>query len=115
MELKETYGQRIQIAEQGLAALEEGIELLAAGAGHSCSWIGEFKKFGCLEELSREVVVSLIDKICVFEKKKGERYPRIEICFKYAEEFESALRLIQTSFTIKEKGEAGDGKNEPKD
>ncbi len=103
MELKETYGQRIQTAEQGLAALEEGIELLVVGAGYSCSWISEFKKFGCLEELSREVVVSLIDKICVFEKKIGERYPRIEVCFKYAEEFESLLSLIEDAASDKNK------------
>lgn len=103
MELKETYGQRIQTAEQGLAALEEGIELLVTGAGYSCSWISEFKKFGYLEELSREVVVSLIDKICVFEKKSGERYPRIEVCFKYVEEFEAALNLIEDASSDKNK------------
>ncbi|MCM1128230.1 MAG: recombinase family protein [Lachnospiraceae bacterium] len=117
MELKETYGQRIQAAEQGLIALEEGIELLAAGFGHSSSWISEFKRFGCLEELSREVVVSLVEKICVFEKREGERYPRIEIRFKYAEEFEAALSLLEdTSLNkeiSKEEEESGYGKNKP--
>jgi len=117
-ELKETYGQHIQTAEQGLAALEEGIELLAAGYGQSCSWISEFKKSGYLEELSREVVVSLIDKIWIFEKKKGERYPRVEVRFKYAEEFKAALsRLEDVSSSegglSKEKGEAVHGKNKP--
>ena len=94
-ELKETYGKRIRTAEQGLAVLEEGVELLASGLGYSCGWINEFKRFGNLDSLSREVVVSLIDRICIHEKKKGEHYPRIEVRFKYAEEFETALSLIE--------------------
>ncbi len=94
-ELKETYGERIRTAEQGLEKLEEGIELLVAGLSHTCGWINEFKRFGHLESLSREVIVSLIDRICIHEKKTGERYPRIEVRFKYAEEFETALNLIE--------------------
>ena len=94
-ELKETYGERIRAAEQGLEKLEGGIELLAAGLSNTCGWINEFKRFGYLQSLSREVIVSLIDRICVHEKKKGERYPRIEVRFKYAEEFETALNLIE--------------------
>ena len=115
-ELKETYGERIRTAEQGLEKLEEGIELLAAGLSHTCGWINEFKRFGYLDSLSREVIVSLIDRICVHEKKKGERYPRIEVYFKYAEEFETALSLIEDMSVggegiLKEKKEAGYGEN----
>lgn len=94
-ELKGTYGERIRTAEQGLEKLEEGIELLTAGLSHTCNWINEFKRFGCLDSLSREVIVALIDRIYIHEKKKGERYPRIEVRFKYAEEFETALSLIE--------------------
>ena len=115
-ELKETYGERIRAAEQGLEKLEEGIELLAAGLSHTCNWINEFKRFGYLQSLSREVIVSLIDRICVHEKKKGERYPRIEVRFKYAEEFETALSLIEDMSLggkgiLKEKKEANYGEN----
>lgn len=115
-ELKEIYGERIRTAEQGLATLEEGLELLASGLGHTCGWINEFKRFGYLESLSREVIVSLIDRICVHEKKKGERYPRIEVRFKYAEEFETALSLIEDMSLggegiLKEKKEANYGEN----
>lgn len=115
-ELKETYGERIRTAEQGLEKLEEGIELLAAGLSHTCGWINEFKRFGYLESLSREVIVSLIDRIYIHEKKKGERYPRIEVRFKYAEEFETALSLIEDMSLggegiLKEKKEANYGEN----
>ena len=115
-ELKEIYGERIRTAEQGLEKLEEGIELLAAGLSHTCNWINEFKRFGYLDSLSREVIVALIDRIYIHEKKKGERYPRIEVRFKYAEEFETALSLIEDMSVggegiLKEKKEAGYGEN----
>ena len=31
----------------------------------------------------------------VYEKKEGERYPRIEVQFKYAEEFQASLGLLE--------------------
>ena len=34
-------------------------------------------------------------KIFVYEKKEGERYPRIEVQFKYAEEFQASLGLLE--------------------
>lgn len=48
-----------------------------------------------MECLSREVVVSLIEQILIYEKKEGEHYPRIEIHFKYAEEFQTSLSLVE--------------------
>ncbi len=95
LELKEIYEKRIQAAEQALYILEEQTEVLASGQGNNCKWINEFKKYGKLQSLSREVAVSLIDNIFVFEKKKGDRYPRIEVCFRYADEFRMSLKLIE--------------------
>ena len=85
LELKEIYEKRTQAAEQMLEAME--VAFLADGQRSTCGWINEFKKYGYLESLSREVVVSLVKQILVYEKKEGERYPRIEIHFKYADEF----------------------------
>ncbi len=112
-ELKENYGKRIQNAEQGLETLEEGLKLLAAGLGHTWGWLTEFKRLGYLESLSREVIVSLIDRIYVYEKKKRERYPRIEVRFKYAEEFLSLTEdmLLGREGEPEEKKEVGYGEN----
>lgn len=114
LELKEIYENRIQAAEQILEAMEAGAAFLADGREDTCGWIDEFKKYGLLERLSREVVISLIAQIFVYEKKKGERYPRIEVQFKYTEEFQASLGLIeelQEDGVLTEKGECCSGED----
>lgn len=97
LELKEIYRERIERMEQALERLEKDAELLSRDYAITGEWIREFKKYGHLGALTREVVVSLIDQILVYEKKEGETYPRIEVCFKYAEEFQMLLGLIENS------------------
>ncbi|MEY8392378.1 recombinase family protein [Lachnospiraceae bacterium 45-W7] len=94
LELKEIYEKRIQTAEQALEAMK--VEMAFPADGKQCmGWVDEFKKYGYLECLSREVVISLIEQIFVYEKKEGERYPRIEIHFKYVEDFQVSLGLME--------------------
>ena len=109
LELKEIYEKRTQTAEQMLEAMEVEMAFLAGGQRSICDWINEFKKYGYLEFLSREVVVSLIEQILVYEKKEGEHYPRIEIHFKYADEFQASLSLVEE---LHGKKEGAYGKNE---
>ena len=95
LELKEIYEKRTQTAEQILEAMEVEAAFLAHGREDTCGWVNEFKKYGLLECLSREIVIFLIAQIFVYEKKEGERYPRIEVQFKYAEEFQASLGLLE--------------------
>lgn len=95
LELKEVYEKRTQAAGQILEAMEVEMAFLDDGERNTCDWINEFRKYGYLECLSREVVVSLIEQILVYEKKEGERYPRIEIHFKYADEIQAYLNLVE--------------------
>lgn len=114
LELKEIYENRTQAAEQILEAMEVEAAFLADGRENTCGWVNEFKKYGLLERLSREVVISLIAQIFIYEKKEGERYPRIEVQFKYAEEFQASLSLIeelQEDGVLTEKEECCSGKN----
>lgn len=94
LELKEIYEKRIQMVENALLKLNEEMELLISNPNIFADWIGEFIKYGQLERLTREVAVSLIDKILIYEKQKGDRYPRIEVVFKYAEQISEALEYI---------------------
>ncbi len=94
LELKQLYEKRIHTVEKALSILNEEMERLASNQGHFSDWICEFAKFGKLEQLSREIVVSLIDKILVYEKQGGESYPRVEVIFKYAAEISEATEII---------------------
>ncbi len=95
LELKEIYETRARAAEQSLEAMEVEMAFFADGEGGICGWINEFKKYGYLECLSREVVIFLIEQILVYEKKDGERYPRIEIRFKYEDEFQVSVNMLE--------------------
>ncbi len=117
LELKEIYEKRTRAAEQSLEAMEVEMAFFADGEKDTCGWINEFKKYGYLECLSREVVVSLIEQILVYEKKEGERYPRIEIHFKYEDEFQTSVNMLEElhgeTFTGYTGGvSASDGKKE---
>jgi len=94
-ELKAAYERRVADAQKAMDVLQEELEILLANQGHSCEWVNEFRKYGHLESLTREIAVSLIDKISVYEKKKGERMPRIEVRFKYAEQFHVYMTLVE--------------------
>ena len=78
-----------------LDAMEVELAFLADGERRECDWISQFKKYGRLESISREVAVFLIEQILVYEKKEGERCPRIEIHFKYADEFQDSLSIVK--------------------
>ncbi len=95
LELKENYEKRTKAAEQSLEAMEVEKAFFADGKKDTCGWINGFKKYGYLEYLSREVVVSLIEQILVYEKKERERYPRIEIRFKYEDEFHASVNMLE--------------------
>lgn len=95
LELKDIYEKRAQAAERILEIMELEAAFADDGQKHTCGWINKFKKYGYLDCLSREVVVFLVKQIYVYEKKEGERYPRIEMHFKYTDEFQEALSLVE--------------------
>ncbi len=116
LELKEAYEQKVQSAERAICSLKEEAKRLKDHPDENSEWIGEFKKFGYLASLSREAVESLVDEILDYEKKKGGRYPRIEVHFRYAEKFQASMDFIRKYYPEKFAGEEGisDGKNEQK-
>ena len=105
-ELKAVFEQRIQEAECALSILLKEAEHIGEGKTDFCEWINEFKRYGSLQQLTREVVICLIDEVLVYEKKEGEIYPRIEVRFNYREETEMTENLLEELKLLKP-GEAG--------
>lgn len=105
LELKAIYAERIEGLKQALEKLKQD-ECQWNREQSGGEWMQEFQKFGRLGHLTREAVVSLIEKILIYEKQEEAACPRIEVCFKYAEEFQISLELIgnlkrQSSFKKK--------------
>lgn len=83
------YTQLIEEAQAVVDKLEEQRRQAEASSGIDSGWIQQFIKFQGVEELSREVVVTLIDRVYVYEDK------RIKIDFNYRNEIAYYQDLIQ--------------------
>lgn len=90
-EMKKAYADRCADAEKAVIKLEREIEGLMQNKASHIHWIGGFKNYRNIHELTRKVLISLIDKIVVYDAE------RIEIVYKYQSEFESAVRFIETA------------------
>lgn len=84
-EFKGIYGKRCDEAEQAAERLQQDIALILDNKGANSVWIEAFKKQRNITELSRKVIVSLIEWINVYPGS------RVEIRFRYQYEYERAL------------------------
>nr|WP_314464387.1 recombinase family protein [uncultured Clostridium sp.] len=84
-EFKSIYGKKCEEAEQAAERLRQDMALILAGKGANSLWIETFKKNRNITELSRKVIVSLIEWINIYSGS------RVEIRFRYQYEYERAL------------------------
>lgn len=84
-EFKGIYGKKCEEAEQAAGRLQQDMALVLAGKGANSLWIETFKKNRNITELSRKVIVSLIEWINIYSGS------RVEIRFRYQYEYERAL------------------------
>lgn len=116
LELKEFYEQKVQFLEQSLRSLSDEALRMEENSRESNAWMDEFLRCGHLDCLSRETVISLIDRILVYEKKQGDRYPRIEVVFRYEEEMRLFTEYKLTSEIDRQLGKKeADGAAEEED
>lgn len=98
LELKEIYEKRMQAAEQILETIAAERVFFEKEQRNLYDQINKFKKYRYLKCLSREAVIFLIKQILVYEKKKGECYPRVEIHFKYADKFQAFFDMAKERY-----------------
>ncbi len=89
--LKEKYENQVQKAEQAIAELQSQAERQANGINGSNEFIMRFKKHKGLTELSREVLVELVENIYIHEGGA------IEIHLKCRNEFLAATEYIHNN------------------
>ena len=87
--MKRSYDEKQKEAEKALTKLKAEYDSLWESTG-SHDWIDRFKKHKDIEKLSRPIVVSLIDRIIVYEDS------RVEVLFKYQHNYQRALDYIQS-------------------
>ena len=89
-ELYEGYSNKRKKAEEAVRKIRNEIKNVLEAKTDKYEWLRYFKEYRNINELSRAVVVELIDRVRVFDKK------RIEVDFAFNDCFQSALRQIQS-------------------
>lgn len=89
--MRQKYTGMIQTAREALENLQKEREEILKETTVDRTWIEQFIRYKNITELSREVVVTLIDKIYIFEDK------RIQIKFNYSDEFALFQELLKQS------------------
>ncbi|WP_312432328.1 recombinase family protein [Lacrimispora sp.] len=90
-EFKGIYGKKSEEAEQAAGRLKQDMELILAGKGANSIWVEAFKKNRNISELSRKVIVSLVEWINIYPGS------RVEIRFRYQNEYERALLFAENA------------------
>lgn len=88
--LKKRYNEQCDEAERALFALGAEIEKILSNKGEKNFWIEQFKAHHNFIELTRKIVVSLIEEIIIYEDN------RINIRFRYQSNLETTLSFIST-------------------
>ncbi len=84
-EFKNIYGKKCEQAEEAAKRLQQEFTQVLAGKGENNLWMDAFKKHRNITELTRKVIVSLIQWIHVYAGC------RVEIRFRYQYEYEKDL------------------------
>lgn len=90
VQLRQRYTYRIEEAELAVFQLKADLENVSAGLGNNGTWMDSFLKYHEITELSRDIVITLIDKIYIYEDK------RIDIQFNFRNEFEGLKDFIMS-------------------
>lgn len=89
-QFKNNFAHKSAEIEETIRKLQQEIETVFKEGLFADEWIDTFTKTGNITSLNKSIVLSLVEKITVYEEN------RIEITFKYQDEYETLCRIIET-------------------
>ena len=95
-DLKKTYIRRREEAEEQVKAIIEEMTRQTEDDTEGRSWMGQFRKHRNITDLDRSIVVTLIERILIY------REGRVEIVFRWHNEFNRYMELLTQALSIKE-------------
>lgn len=100
LELKDFYRQKIADLEKEIQALKVECEEIDGDRSAQQQWMQQFIVYRGFTELSRELLVRLVDEIKIYDKD------RIEVTFKFQSEYEHVLEYLKgDGINVKKKQE----------
>lgn len=88
LDLKESFRTKIDSLNLELQALWDEYEGTAEVQSSKADWVKQFIEYKGFKELSRELLLRLVEQIKVYDKD------RIEVIFKFQSEYEQAVKYI---------------------
>ena len=88
-QFKNNFAHKSAEIEATIRKLQEEIETVFKEGLFADEWIDTFTKTGNITSLDRSIVLSLMEKITIHEEN------RIEITFKYQDEYETLCRIVE--------------------
>ena len=89
-QFKDNFVRKCTEIEQTIEKLKEEIEIIFKEGLFANEWIKTFTKTGNITSLDRSILLTLVEKITVYEEN------RIEITFKYQDEYETLCRIVES-------------------
>lgn len=89
LEMKALYDNKLLEAQKAGSVLTQERERILQNQTTELLWIERFKAYQNIDHLERRIIVTLIERIEVYEDR------RIEIRFQYQNEYDQALKFIQ--------------------
>lgn len=91
LELKAVYDEKMQEARAAALKLKEELESILQNRSENSRWITQFKAYYNIDTLDRRMVVTLIERILVYEDC------RLQIEFRYQDDYEHVLAMIRAA------------------
>ena len=88
--IKEELTQRIERAQKALDSLRSRRAEVAEGASGQQGWLAQFRDYGNISELTRAIVVTMIDRVLLFPNKQ------IQIELRHKDQIGHAAEFLRT-------------------
>ena len=87
--LKVGMNERIANAKKAIAELNKSKINIEAGISEHQCWLEQFARFKNVNLITREVIVSLVEKIYIYEENE------VEVVFNYRDEFKDIVSFLE--------------------
>lgn len=87
--LKEEIGDKIRGIEESIRKLETGKQEILQGLNSHQSWLAQFRQYAGVTEITRPLVVSLVEQIRVYQDGQ------VEVTFRHQDQFIRILEFLQ--------------------
>ena len=98
-ELKQEFTQRIADAKRAVEKLNAAKNEILQGSSMQQGWLAQFRKYQNITEITRPVIVNLIEKIYVYENNE------IQVVFRHRDQLADIMSFLKNQNTVEKKPE----------